>query len=42
MVLVLDTARFKYPPHWLLVSDLWDGHAGDERTDWQEVEGMLF
>jgi len=24
MVLVLDTARFKYPPHWLLVSDLWE------------------
>eukprot|EP00450_Noctiluca_scintillans_P035918 CAMPEP_0194550910 /NCGR_PEP_ID=MMETSP0253-20130528/95953_1 /TAXON_ID=2966 /ORGANISM="Noctiluca scintillans" /LENGTH=483 /DNA_ID=CAMNT_0039398361 /DNA_START=1 /DNA_END=1449 /DNA_ORIENTATION=+ len=33
MVLVLDTARFKYPPHWLLVSDLWRAmRATNEQT----------
>jgi len=33
MVLVLDTARFKYPPHWLLVSDLWMAmRATNEQT----------
>ena len=24
LVLILDTARFKYPPYWLSVTDLWN------------------
>jgi glutathione gamma-glutamylcysteinyltransferase len=27
MVLILDVARFKYPPYWVSISDLWDSMA---------------
>ena len=27
-LLVLDVARFKYPPHWVTVSDLWEAMKG--------------
>ena len=25
MALILDVARFKYPPHWVPLSNLWEG-----------------
>ncbi|XP_048765526.2 glutathione gamma-glutamylcysteinyltransferase-like isoform X1 [Ostrea edulis] len=40
LVLMLDTARFKYPPHWIPVELLWDAmHAMDESTG--EPRGYL-
>jgi glutathione gamma-glutamylcysteinyltransferase len=43
LVLVLDVARFKYPPHWVPVSRLWEAMAGiDEATGrargWLEID----
>ncbi|XP_048765523.2 glutathione gamma-glutamylcysteinyltransferase-like [Ostrea edulis] len=40
LVLMLDTARFKYPPHWVSVELLWDAmHALDKSTG--EPRGYL-
>ena len=33
LVLILDTARFKYPPHWVQLKLLWEAmHALDKST----------
>jgi ATP sulfurylase len=32
MVLMLDTARFKYPPHWVPLPLLWDAMLAIDRT----------
>eukprot|EP00927_Polykrikos_kofoidii_P008063 TRINITY_DN1333_c0_g1_i4.p1 TRINITY_DN1333_c0_g1~~TRINITY_DN1333_c0_g1_i4.p1 ORF type:complete len:478 (-),score=66.50 TRINITY_DN1333_c0_g1_i4:47-1405(-) len=32
LALVLDTARFKYPPHWLPVADLWEAMCWKDQS----------
>lgn len=33
LILILDTARFKYPPHWISLELLWEAmHALDKTT----------
>jgi len=43
LVLILDVARFKYPPHWVTVSQLYKAMAFiDSTTGWQLASLLLY
>ena len=42
LILILDTARFKYPPHWISLELLWEAmHALDNSTGKHSMQYTL-